>query len=98
MRRLNNVRSRAKFVVAAAILSAAMLSFVGDASGGPKDTGKVVKMCTRQASCRLVKMCLVDYCYTETVCGPCVNCYIYRVRRGRGTGRNSVCTVRVIPA
>ena len=32
MRRLNSVKSRTKFVVAAAVLSAVMLAFVGDAS------------------------------------------------------------------
>ncbi len=46
MRRLNSVKSRTKFV-AAAILSAAMLAFVGDASAA-KETGTVVHMCVRQ--------------------------------------------------
>ena len=40
MRRLFSVKSRTKFVVAAAVLSAAMLAFIGDASAETKDAGK----------------------------------------------------------
>ena len=81
MRRLNSVKSRTKFVVAAAVLSAAMLAFVGDASAEQaKDTGARLKMCFCQGSCRLVTMCLVNYCYTETVCDECANCNRVRAR------------------
>jgi hypothetical protein len=79
MRRLFSVKSRTKFVVAAAVLSAAMLAFIGDASAETKDagtdTGTVIKMCECRGSCRLVTMCLGNYCYTETVCDECANCH-----------------------
>jgi hypothetical protein len=79
MRRLFSVKSRTKFVVAAAVLSAVMLAFVGDASAETKDagtdTGTVIKMCECRGSCRLVTMCLGNYCYKETVCDECANCH-----------------------
>src|SRR4051794_37855836 len=80
MTRLNSVKSRTKLVVAAAVLSAAMLAFVGDASA-QQDTGSGtdVKMCECRGSCRLVKMCLANYCYTETVCDDCANCHASQV-------------------
>jgi hypothetical protein len=80
MRGLNSIKSRTKFVVAAAVLSAAMLAFVGDASAEQaKDTGKVVKMCVcSNRSCHLVTMCLLQYCYTETICDECYNCSLAR--------------------
>jgi hypothetical protein len=79
MRRLNSVKSRMKFVVAAAVLSAAMLAFVGDSSAETKDagtdTGTTIKMCEcSNRSCHLVTMCLLQYCYTETICDECYNC------------------------
>jgi hypothetical protein len=82
---LNSVKSRTKFVVAAAVLSAAMLSFVGDASAETKDAGTaagtVIKMCEcSNRSCHLVTMCLLQYCYTETICDECYNC-----RKARAT-------------
>src|SRR5262245_12802346 len=82
MRRLNSVKSRTKVVVAAAALSAAMLAFVGDASAEQaNDTGKVVKMCfCSNRSCHIVTMCLLDYCYTETICDECYNCNRARAR------------------
>jgi hypothetical protein len=81
MRRLFSVKSRT-FVVAVAVLSAAMLAFVGDTSAEQaKDTGTVLKMCfCSNRSCRLVTMCLLNYCYTETVCDECANC-----RKARAT-------------
>ena len=75
MRTLNSVKSRTKFVVAAAVLSSAMLAFVGDASAEAKDAGTVIKMCVcSNRSCHLVTMCLLQYCYTETICDECYNC------------------------
>ncbi len=81
MRRLNSVKSRRKLVVAAAVLSAAMLAFVGDASAQQETgSGTVVHMCVCRGSCRLVTMCLVNYCYSETVCDDCANCHASQVR------------------
>jgi len=75
MRRLNGTK-----FVAAVFLSAAMLAFVGDALAAPNtghgsDTGTVIQMCVCRGSCRLVTMCLVNYCYSETVCDDCANCH-----------------------
>lgn len=82
---LNSVKSRTKVVVAAAALSAAMLAFVGAASAETKDagtdTGTVIKMCEcSNNQCHLVTMCLLQYCYTETICDECYNC-----RKARAT-------------
>jgi hypothetical protein len=84
MRRLNSVKSRTKSVVAAAVLSAAMLTFVGDASA--KDTVVHMPVCQCAGGCKLVKWCLANYCYTETVCDKCLNCHPLtraRVREGQ---------------
>jgi hypothetical protein len=83
MCRLNSVKSRTKFVVAAAVLSAAMLAFVGDAMA--KDTGNVVVMpvCQCAGGCKLVRWCLGNYCYTETVCDSCMYCHSLRRARLR---------------
>jgi hypothetical protein len=83
MRRLNSVKSRTKFVVAAAVLSAVMLAFVGDASAKDAGVDNVVVMCECHGSCRLVKWCLLNYCYTETVCDECANCHKARVREAQ---------------
>ena len=75
MRGLDSVKSQTKSVVAAAVLSAAMLAFLGDATA--KDTGNVVVMpvCQCAGGCKLVKWCLGNYCYTETVCDSCMYCH-----------------------
>jgi hypothetical protein len=86
MRQLSSVKTRTRLVVAAAVLSAAMLAFVGDASAQQaKDTGTVVVMpvCRCEGGCRLVKWCLANYCYTETVCSDCLNCRALRRARVR---------------
>jgi hypothetical protein len=71
MRRL--IKSRTKFVVAAAVLSAAMLAFLGDATA--KGNVVVMPVCQCAGGCKLVKWCLANYCYTETVCDKCMYCY-----------------------
>ena len=67
-------------LLCAVFLSAAMLAFVGDTLAAPNtghgsDTGTVIQMCVCRGSCRLVTMCLVNYCYSETVCDDCANCH-----------------------
>jgi hypothetical protein len=65
------------FVVAAAVLGAAMLSFVGEASAqqaAGSGSGTVIKMCECRGSCKLVTSCLLNYCYSETICDDCANC------------------------
>jgi len=86
-------QSRMNFVVAAAVLGAAMLSFVGEApaqqaAGSGSGSGTVIKMCECRGSCRLVTSCLLNYCYSETICDECANCHAQalrasRVRRGQ---------------
>jgi hypothetical protein len=86
MNSLNSAKSRTKFVLAAAIVSAAMLAFVEVAPAQQaKDTGTVVVMpvCRCAGGCRLVRWCLVNYCYTETVCDACLNCHALRRARIR---------------
>jgi hypothetical protein len=103
MRRLNSVKSRTKFVVAAAVLSAAMLAFVGDASAQEATgSGTVVHMCVCRGSCRLVTMCLVNYCYSETVCDDCANCHASQLRASMREGqklclyrKGTACVTRV---
>jgi hypothetical protein len=105
MHGLFSAKSRTKFVVAAAVLSAAMLAFVGDATA--EDTGNVVvmPMCQCAGGCKLVKWCLGNYCYTETVCDKCMYCHpvttarvteapkkVYRM----GVRSSSASTVRAI--
>jgi hypothetical protein len=90
---------RAKFVVGAAILSAAVFAFVGDAwaaqnEGSGSDQGTVIHMCVCVGSCRRVTMCLLNYCYTETVCDDCANCHardVSEMRTGKG---QKVCLYR----
>jgi hypothetical protein len=74
-------QSRMNFVVAVAVLGAAMLSFVGEASaqqaaGSGSGTGTVIKMCECRGSCKLVTSCLLNYCYSETICDDCANGYL----------------------
>jgi hypothetical protein len=84
MRRLTSVKTRTKFV-AAAVLSAGMLAFVGDASAQQaKDTGTVVVMPLCRCEGGLsAEWCLANYCYTETVCS---DCQLSRVEEGEGEG------------
>jgi hypothetical protein len=75
-----------KFVFAAALL--AMLTFDGDASAQQaNDSGTVIHMCVCRGSCRLVTMCLLNYCYSETVCDDCANCHAQQVRARRSKGK-----------
>ena len=87
-------KSRTKIVVAAAVLCGAMLGFVGDASaqqaagsgsdsGSGTGTGTVIHMCVCRGSCKLVTMCLLNYCYSETVCDDCANCHAQQVSSRR---------------
>jgi hypothetical protein len=90
----NRIKSRAKFVVAAAVLGAAMLTFVGDvsaqqAAGSGSGSGTVIHMCECRGSCRPVTMCLLNYCYTETVCDDCANCRAQQVSSRRA--KRKVC-------
>jgi len=77
MSTLNDVKSRKKFFVAAAVLGAAMMGFVSDAvaqqaAGSGSDSGTVIHMCVCRGSCRLVTL---NYCYSETICDDCANCH-----------------------
>jgi hypothetical protein len=87
MPRLNGVKSRNKFNVATAVLIAAMLAFVGDASAAPKidlEIGPAFNICECRGACRLVTTCLANYCIQETRCGDCevkTNCE--NVKQGR---------------
>ncbi|MGB8513173.1 MAG: hypothetical protein WCE24_10335 [Pseudolabrys sp.] len=83
-------KSRTKIVVAAAVLCGAMLGFVGDASaqqaagsGSDSGSGTVIHMCVCRGSCKLVTMCLLNYCYSETVCDDCANCHAQQVSSSR---------------
>ena len=82
MRSPVSLKSRTKFV-AAALLSAALLAFVGNASAEEKQkyTLEIGPVCVCQPQCRVVTYCLLQYCYNETVCGPCVNCGVASERR-----------------
>lgn len=86
MRKLHRIKSRTKFVFAAVVLGAAMLGFVGNASaqqaaGSGSGSGTVIKMCECRGSCRPVTMCLLNYCYTETVCDKCMYCHPVKTAR-----------------
>lgn len=79
MRALHSVKSRTKFIIATAVLNAAVLAFVGDASAAKKETGqdidmRVVDVCTCRKSCTVYTYCLAEYCYSQTVCSDCSNC------------------------
>ena len=91
MRIFNVFASKKKFVFAIAFFCVAVLSHVGDVSAKEPDT--VVHMCVCHGSCRLVKMCLANYCYTETVCDECANCHRSRVRASAREG-SKVCLYR----
>src|SRR5262245_53373525 len=91
MTALNGVKSRMKFFVAAAVLGAAMMGFVGDASaqqaaGSGSDSGTVIHMCECRGSCKLVTHCLLNYCYSETICDDCANCHARALRASRVRG------------
>ena len=75
MRSPVSFQSRTKFAVAAGLLSAALLAFVGNASAEPKEkvTLEIGEICVCQEGCKRVKWCLLQYCYFETVCGDCIN-------------------------
>jgi len=81
MTTLNGVKSRTKFFVAVAVLGAAVVGFVGDAvaepagSGSGSGSGTVIHMCLCRGECRLVTTCLLNYCYSETICDDCANCH-----------------------
>jgi hypothetical protein len=101
MRRLNIVKSRTKFVVAAAVLNAAMLAFVGDASAQEATGVGYGRAHVRVSwSCRLVTMCLVNYCYSETVCDDCANCHASQLRASMREGqklcKGTACVTRVV--
>jgi len=94
MRKLHRIKSRTKFVFAAVVLGAATLGFVGNASaqqaaGSGSGSGTVIKMCECRGSCRPVTMCLLNYCYTETVCDDCANCHAQRLSSRRA--KRKVC-------
>src|SRR5262245_20772535 len=91
MTALNRVKSRTKFFVAAAVLGAAMMGFVGDvraqqAAGSGSGSETVIHMCLCRGSCTLVTRCLLNYCYQETICDDCANCHkqMSQARRVRG--------------
>jgi hypothetical protein len=86
---------RTKLVVATAILGAAMLAFIGDASAASNGgSGTVIHMCECVGSCRLVKMCLLTYCYTETVCDDCANCHARNVSEMMTSKGQKLCLYR----
>jgi|SoiMethySBSTD1v2_1073268.scaffolds.fasta_scaffold2197435_1 hypothetical protein len=76
---VSGIKSRMKFFVAAAMLGAAVLGFAGDASAEPEGSGSgsgtVIHMCLCRGSCKLVTHCLLNYCYSETICDDCANCH-----------------------
>jgi hypothetical protein len=92
--------AKTKFVVAAAILGAALLAFVGEASAAPNEgsggegSGTVIHMCVCVGSCRLVTMCLLTYCYTETVCDDCANCHARNVSEMMTSKGQKLCLYR----
>jgi hypothetical protein len=91
MRRLNRVKS----LIAFAFLSATMLTFVGDASAQQESgSGTVIVMCMCRGSCRPVTMCLLNYCYTETVCEDCANCNREQIRASRARRGQKYCLYR----
>jgi hypothetical protein len=74
MQRLNGGKSRTKPNVAIAVLIAAMLAFVGDASAANNLEMEEVTVCTCHGACRVVTTCLGTYCIKETRCGDCEVC------------------------
>ena len=91
MSTLNGVKSRMKFSVAAAVLGAAVVGFDGDAlaqqaAGSGSDSGTVIHMCVCRGSCRLVTTCLLNYCYSETICDDCANCHARALKASRVRG------------
>jgi hypothetical protein len=71
----HGVKSRTKLNVATAVLIAAMLAFVGDASAAKNDIDMgEVTVCTCHGACRVVTTCLGNYCIKETRCGDCEVC------------------------
>jgi hypothetical protein len=57
------------------MLGAAVLGFAGDASAEPEGSGSgtVIHMCLCRGSCKLVTHCLLNYCYSETICDDCLS-------------------------
>ena len=91
MTTLNGVKTRTKFFIAAAVLGAAVVGFVGDAwaqqaAGSGSDSGTVIHMCVCHGSCRLVTTCLLNYCYSETICDDCANCHARALQASRVRG------------
>lgn len=82
MRRLNSANSRTKFNVAITVLIASILAFVGDASAEDKVGLEIGDACICHGACRVVTMCLVNYCIKETVCGDCEVCTASRLGSG----------------
>jgi hypothetical protein len=97
MRTLHSVKSRTKFIIATAVLNAAILAFVGDASAAGKEvTIEIGEVCVCQPSCRVFTWCLLQYCYKETVCGECSNCEYVSERTKRVPGQK-LCIYRPSP-
>jgi hypothetical protein len=73
MQRLKGVTFRTKFSAATAVLIAAMLAFVGDASAAPKWDIEIGpgSICECRGGCRVVTTCLAQYCIQETRCSDC---------------------------
>ena len=97
MRTLHSVKSRTKFIIATAVLNAAILAFVGDASAAGKYVDiEIGQVCLCQPSCTVYTWCLANYCYKETVCSGCSNCKYNSVRSKRVPGQK-LCIYRPSP-
>ena len=91
----HGVKSRTKLNVATAVLIAAMLAFVGDASAAKNDIDMGdVTVCTCRGACRVVTTCLGNYCIKETRCGDCevvTNCKPASEVRERSKPKEKLC-------